>query len=348
MPVNPMLLQALMAAELSPLRSRALLKELGSLHEVSPKSVATAGRLSPAEAKRAEEIDLASAERAFAKGARFLTDDDYPPLLSECELRPLALATLGDSDFLARPTVGIVGTRGATAYGKAAAKKFAEALAAQGAGIVSGGALGIDAAAHEGALAVGGKTAAVLAGGLDRLYPAIHASLFRRISQSGCLLSSFAFGVKPAAYRFLQRNIVIAMLSQALLVVEAPERSGALHTAHAAAELGRPVFVVPATIDQVGFRGSHALIRDGAVLVDHPDQVLEALSIEPTLFQSSEAPTPEGPAKAILDSLTIEPVRVEIIAQKTGLSPDELLAELTFLEMDGRVMRDGGGYALVP
>lgn len=342
-----MLLQLLLAAEAGSKKSRILLQEFGSLTAIDQKSVARHPALSPQERKLIEECDLTGAERAVSKGASFLEESQFPALLAECELKPPALAVLGETEFLNGPTVGIVGTRGASAYGKAVARKYSEALAAQGVGIISGGALGIDAAAHEGALIAGGKTAAVLAGGLDRLYPAINASLFRRISQSGCLLSSYAFGSKPAAYRFLQRNLIIAMLSQVILVVEAPERSGSIHTANAAAELGRPVFVVPAAIDHLSFKGSHALIRDGATLTDHPDQILEALSIQPRLFQE-QASNPEGEAKLILDALTVDVTRIEVIAEKTGLTPDVLLAELTFLEMDGKVLREGGGYALIP
>lgn len=255
---------------------------------------------------------------------------------------------MGDPTCLERPTVGIVGTRNASVYGRAAAAKFAESFARQGLTVVSGGAIGIDAAAHEGALAGSGQTAAVLAGGLDRLYPAMHAGLFRRISSSGCLLSAYAFGTKPIGYRFLARNSLIAMLSQVLLVVEAPARSGALNTAHNAAELGRPVFVVPSTIDQLSFQGSHALIRDGATLIDSPDQIFEALEVQPTLNFSAEPAEINEVSQKILGAMSIEVKRMEVIALETGLSPDELLAELTFLEMDGRVIRGSGGYALVP
>ncbi len=277
-----------------------------------------------------------------------LTRDHFPVQLESSPGAPPALMVMGNEACLSGPTVGIVGTRNASVYGRAAAAKFAEAFAKQGITVVSGGALGIDAAAHEGALVGGGQTAAVLAGGLDRLYPAMHAALFRRIASQGCLLSTFAFGTQPIGYRFLARNGTIAMLSQIILVVEAPARSGALNTAQNAADLGRPVFVVPSTIDQLSFQGSHALIRDGATLVDSPDQIFEALDLQPTLNFHQESTAITEVAKRILDALTVEVKRVEVISQATGLSPDELLAELTFLEMDGKVIREGGGYALVP
>lgn len=271
----------------------------------------------------------------------------FPPQLDEKKVPP-ALMAIGDTSCLQQPTVGIVGTRNASVYGRAAAAKFAEAFAKRGLTVVSGGAIGIDAAAHEGALLGGGKTIAVLAGGLDRLYPAMHAALFRRITSQGCLLSSYAFGTKPMGYRFLARNGIIALLSQVLLVVEAPLRSGSINTAHAAGELGRPVFVVPSTIDQLSFQGSHELIKDGATLIDSPDQIFEALNLQPQIPFPEDGDTLNETAKRILGVMSIEVHRVEVIAEAAGLNPDELLAELTFLEMDGKVIRSGGGYALVP
>ena len=137
----------------------------------------------------------------------------------------------------------------------------------------------IDAAAHKGALAAGGRTAAVFAGGIDHIYPAIHGPLFQQITQSGCLVSQFAAGARPNDYKFLGRNVLIAALSRALIVVQAPTKSGALSTANSAADMGREVFVIPANIDSIEFRGSFNLIRDGATLVYHPDQVLEAIGV---------------------------------------------------------------------
>jgi DNA processing protein len=242
--------------------------------------------------------------------------------------------------------VAIVGTRGASAYGRACAMKFAEALARAGVTVVSGGALGIDAAAHKGALEAGGRTVAVLAAGIDNVYPSVHAGLFRQIRAQGALVSQFAVGVKPGDYRFLVRNSLVAALSQAVLVVEAPLRSGAMRTAHAAAEYGRDVFVVPANIDLLSFSGSFSLIRDGAALVSHPDEVLEALGISPAPVEPQ--PAAVGLAAKILAVLSTATKSTERIVQDVGGDAPEILSELTMLELEGRVIRDAGGYALRP
>jgi len=240
-----------------------------------------------------------------------------------------------------------VGTRAATTYGKAVAMKFAEAFARAGATVVSGGALGIDAAAHKGALSHGGKTIAVLAGGIEQVYPAIHGGLFMQIRENGCLVSAHAIGSRPNGFRFLNRNHLIAGLSLAVVVVEAPERSGALSTAHAANEQGKQIFVVPANIDNTNFKGSHALIRDGATLVDHPDQVLEAIGLAAAVAAPTFPDlTPAG--SRILKAIESAPLTAEFIVERTGLDTPEVMAELTMLEIDGRVIRDGGKFAVRP
>ncbi len=243
--------------------------------------------------------------------------------------------------------MAVVGTRSATTYGKAAAQKFVEALAASGVTIVSGGALGIDSAAHRAAIEAGGATVAVLPGGVDRPYPTANDALFREIRKVGCLVSPFALGASPREYSFLARNAVIAALSDAVLVVEAPERSGSLSTAYAANEIGRQVFVVPANVSSTTFRGSHDLIRNGATLVDHPDQVLDDLGMQRgSHFRKSVSLSDEQ--DRIVRSLTSDPLSTEHIAQRTGLDPSVVMAELTMLELEGRVIRATSGYALVP
>lgn len=241
-----------------------------------------------------------------------------------------------------------MGTRHASAYGRAVAQKFAEAFARAGVTVVSGGAHGIDAAAHKGALAADGITVAVMLTGIERVYPLEHRGLFQQIRQKGCLLSQFAVGAQPGKFRPLMRNRTIAALSQAVLVVEAPAKSGSLNTATAAAEIGVPLFVVPANIDAEGFRGSHALIREVATLVEHPDQVLMDLGIR-TVEQPKLLAVPENEVQAkILAVLSTDPMNSEKIAQTAGLSPDEVLSELTMLELEGLVLRDGAGYVIKP
>lgn len=288
---------------------------------------------------------MQSAPRSLSPGATVLLEADFPETLREAEGAPAIIAD-GDSTALYAPCVGIVGTRGASAYGRACAQKFAEGLARAGATVVSGGALGIDAAAHTGALSAGGRTIAVLAGGVDSVYPAVHAGLFARIRESGCLVSGFACGTKPAEHKFLLRNDLIAALCSAVLVVEAPPKSGALRTAATAADLGREVFAVPATIDNRAHWGSLNLIRDGATLVYHPDQIIASLGLVPSVGES--APPLEGDSERILATLTINPIPPEMIVERTGLDASTVLSELTMLEMDGRILRHAGGYAIRP
>ena len=332
--------QALLAAELTP--SKAL--EFGrriELGAIDRDSFLTHPSLSAAEAQRAARAKKIS--NALPDGVSLVTHDDFPPLLKQVSIPPPAVFAWGDFSVLSAPTAAIVGTRGASAYGRAVATKFAEALARAGVTIVSGGAVGIDEAAHRGALNVGGKTVAVLAAGIEATYPVVHASLFRSIRESGCLVSQYAVGTKPNGYRFLVRNGLIAALSQVTILVEAPLRSGGLRTAHSANEFGRHVFVVPANIDNLNFAGSHALIRDGATLVDHPDQVLEAMD----LAAAPERGLPSylsDTARMIHKVLSLEPNTVEKIVELTGLEPSVVLSDLTMLEVEGVVMREPQGF----
>lgn len=245
-----------------------------------------------------------------------------------------------------QPRVSIVGTRTASTYGKAAALKFGQHLASAGVQVVSGGAFGIDASAHRGALDAGGSTMAILGTGIENLQPAANSSLFQEIIAKGTILSQYAVGSPGKGDAFIARNHTIAALSHAVVVIEAPERSGALHTARAAAELGREVFVVPGPITLENFRGSHALIRDGATLVDHPSQILEQLGIQDigSGFISTEDVSEIG--GQITEALKDGPQMVEILAETLGLDPGELMAELTMLEVEGLVVRVPEGYAL--
>ena len=302
--------------------------------------------LSESELRRLQSADMEALKKAMQEGIRVLPFEQYPEMLFESGNVPPALFTKGDASCLNAPTVAIVGTRSASTYGKACAFKFAQAFASAGVTVVSGGALGIDAAAHKGALEAGGKTAAVLATGVEAVYPAVHHGLFARIAQSGCLLSQFAVGSRAADYKFLIRNILVASLSQAVLVIEAPAKSGALSTATAANDLGREVFVLPANIDHFGFQGSFALLRDGATLVTHPDQILESLHIEPPRTQEEVEISLLG--KKIIAVMTSDPISTERIVEQTGLETSDVLSELTMLELDGQVIRGPNGYALQP
>lgn len=346
--MTPRLWQAFLAAELPVQKGRALLKELGPFGDEGVQRLRQHPRLSDAERRRLEVIDFDRLDRCLQDGVCIVESRQYSETLLTWPDYPVGTFAWGDWQSSYAPTVAIVGTRGASTYGKAAASKFAESFAKAGVTVVSGGALGIDAAAHKGAISAGGKTIAVMAGGIDQLYPALHRGLFQQIRETGgCLATQFACGTKPNAFRFLQRNQLIAGLSQAVVVVEAPERSGAIHTANRANEIGRQVFVVPANIENIGFRGSHALIRDGATLVDHPDLVLDALGIAKTVAKTNDSPVNEIASK-ILSTLTTSPLAVEFILERTGLPMSDVVSELTILELEGRIFHDAGGYAVKP
>ncbi len=271
----------------------------------------------------------------------------YPEALREADVVVPALFLEGDRAALQAPMVAIVGTRSATTYGKACAFKVAEALAQSGVTVVSGGALGIDAAAHKGAISGGGRTIAILGSGIERPQPSVNSELFREITEYGLLLSRFAIGTPVAAWTLLARNTLIAALSMATIVIEAPAKSGALHTANDAANLGREVFVVPANIDQNSFRGSFGLIRDGATMVTHPNEVLSHLGITGLFAAPPKAPT-NSLASQILGVMSAQAMSAQSIVEQTGLDAPLVLSELTMLELEGTIIRDAGGYALRP
>ncbi len=332
--------QALLAAELNPSKAVEFGRRIESGY-LSREQLLTHPSLSPSEAQRAAAaVDI---NGKVPDGVRLVAHSEFPELLRQMSMPPPAIFAWGDFSVAAAPTAAVVGTRGASAYGRAVATKFAEALARAGVTIVSGGAVGIDEAAHRGALNVGGKTIAVLAAGIEVNYPVVHASLFRSIRGQGCLVSQYAIGTKPNSYRFLARNGLIAALSQVTILVEAPMKSGALRTAHSANEFGRQVFVVPSNIDNLNFAGSHALIRDGATLVDHPDQVLEAMDLAGAPAQALPSYLSDT-AKMIHNVLSMQPTTVEKIVELTGLDPSAVLSDLTMLEIEGAVTREPQGF----
>lgn len=294
--------------------------------------------------RRLDLISPESQDRLAGLGVFPVLAPEFPEALAAAGMTLPGVFARGDRAALEAPCIGIVGTRHATPYGKACAMKFAEAFVRAGVTVVSGGAVGIDAAAHQGALDAGGRTIACVASGIDIVYPQANAALFERIPERGLLLSMFAGGTPSVQRNFLTRNGLIAALSLGVLVVEAPQRSGSMNTAGIAGDLGREVFVVPGTIERHGFEGSHALLRDGATFVTHPDHVLEALGIEPV--ETAPFATVEGVGGQILAALSADAIPIEKIVERTGLDASEVLAEMTMLELDGRIVRGGGGYAL--
>jgi len=330
---------AFLAAEMSAQKGREVLQSLDP-NSIWRDALLASPKLSDSEKKRVERVQL---ELGSPPDVHVLTEDMYPSALAYASGVLPAFLYSGNPVAFEKPCVAIVGTRSATPYGRVCARKFGEELARHGITVVSGGAVGIDAAAHEGVLSVGGSTIAVLACGVDHVYPSSHSGLFKRIKENGCLMSQFSVGTKPADYKFIQRNHLIAAISTAVIVIEAPTKSGAIRTAGFAAEQGRDVFVVPGQIDQFGFQGSHALIRDGATMVDHPMQVLESLGIDPV--SAPLKPTVEGISGRILEVLSANSLSVEKIVDLTGLDMSEVLADLTILELEGLVIREHGGFS---
>jgi len=272
-----------------------------------------------------------------------LGDALYPPLLLQTADPPLLLYLQGRVELLAAESVAIVGSRDATPQGLANARELARELAQAGLAVVSGLAAGIDGAAHEGALDAGGATLAVVGTGPDRVYPARHRALARRIADSGAIVSEYDPGTPVLPENFPQRNRIIAALSRGTLVVEAAPRSGSLITARLAAEAGREVFAVPGSIHAPQSRGCHALIRQGALLVESAGDVLEALrGLRPAAVVAA-APAADGPADPVLAALGHDPVTLDALLARTGWPASELNARLLELELDGEVARLPGG-----
>jgi len=338
-----------LAGTLSPAKFSLIFEEIQQT-KIDPVQVLKNHRLlTDSERKRISGADDLALEKAINAGAKILEKASFPESLQVVYHTPPALFYRGSLDCLNAPCVAIVGTRRATTYGLAVAQKFSERLAKVGLTIVSGGASGIDSAAHRGALDVGGKTAAVMGTGIDKVFPASNHRLFEEISQkSGVLISQFACGATTDPAFFIQRNELIASLADAVLVIEAPEKSGALRTAGVAANLSRPVFVVPGSISLENYRGSHALIRDGATLVDHPDQIFEAFEIMADAEPDAELNELSDIQRQIMEVVGDQPIAAEKIIALTGLDTSEVLGELTMMEIDGWLIRDGIGYSRRP
>ncbi len=295
-----------------------------------------------------------------------LHDADYPPLLRRIASPPLALFVDGDPTMLWHPAVAIVGSRSPTAGGIDNAEAFARAIAGAGFCIASGLAAGVDTAAHAAALAAKGLTVAVLGTGIDVPYPRANARLFEDIAARGAVVSEFPPGTPARKEQFPSRNRILAGLTLGTLVVEAAPRSGALITARCAAEAGREVFAIPGSIHNPLARGCHRLIRDGAALVEDADEVIHALS--PVAAELADAlrgrlraacptaPASEGWSAAVHPSgdpthdrlwkaLGHDPIPMEQLVLRTGLTTAELSSILLLMELEGRVVVAHGRYS---
>ncbi len=269
-------------------------------------------------------------------------DPAYPALLAELPDAPPLLFVEGDATLLERPQLAMVGSRRASRPGLNNATAFARSLAGGGFVITSGLALGIDGAAHQGALDAGGATIAVLGTGLQRLYPRRHLGLAARIvAEGGALVSELPLDCAPHASNFPRRNRIISGLSLGVLVVEASPSSGSLITARLAAEQGREVYAIPGSIHHPGARGCHQLIRQGAALVESVEDVLQALRGWQQL-PADQAPRPAPAGHPLLDQLHAAPMTSEALMAAAGLPLEQVLAALTELEIDGRVACENG------
>jgi DNA processing protein len=283
-----------------------------------------------------------------------LGDARFPSALLQIADPPVLLYVLGDLEALSHPNkLAIVGSRNPTHQGATNAHQFAQALGQAGLCIVSGLALGVDGAAHEGALAAGARTIAVVGTGLDRVYPKAHHGLAHRIAQHGLLLSEYPLGTPPLNANFPKRNRLIAGLARGTLVVEAALQSGSLITARLTSEQGKDVFAIPGSIHAAQSRGCHALIKQGAKLVESAQDILEELQgfsagSVTTALSVSQPDTPgdensvDGPA-LLLTALGFDPVGLDALQGRTRLTTADLQARLMTLELDGQVARLPGG-----
>jgi len=275
-----------------------------------------------------------------------LVDAAFPQSLLQTADPPCLLYAKGNIQLLNRPAIALVGSRNATAQGNGNAEAFARALSQAGLTVVSGLALGIDAAAHRGALSGPGSTVAVIGTGADRIYPASNADLAHRIVEAGVIISEFALGTPAAAYNFPRRNRLISGLSRGVLVIEAALGSGSLITARMALEQGREVFAIPGSIHSPLAKGCHQLIKQGAKLVESAQDVLEELrwdATSPRLAEPAEEARPADEASRLLSLIGFDPVDPDTLSVRAGLTADSLFAMLTVLELEGRVERLPGG-----
>jgi DNA processing protein len=344
-------LQLTLTPGLSAARLRALLRQFGLPQNVLQKSRSELAEFLSPEALRAldspEVQESVTRSLAWAEDARHvivtLADAAYPRALLEIPDPPALLYAVGNAELLSHPALAVVGSRNASAQGERNAESFAKALSDAGMCIVSGLALGIDAAAHRGGLAGMSSTIAVLGTGIDIVYPRRNASLAAEISRRGLLVSEFPPGTAPAAHNFPRRNRLISGLAQGCLVVEAALASGSLITARSAADQGREVFAIPGSIHSPLSRGCHALIKSGAKLVESADDVLAELSgFRPSGFASTvREKTAAEPA--LLRHMGHDPIDVDSLCQRAGLPAAQVSSELLRLELDGQVTSLPGG-----
>ena len=372
-------LQLSLTEGLGPILTRRIVDTAGSaeaacradvdlLNNVEGIGLAKSRKIAQALRQAARQVD-SELERARMRNLQLVCPDNehFPPLLRSIPDPPTVLYSWGGFEPRDLNAVAIVGSRRCSMYGREQAERFGSLLAGAGITVVSGGARGIDSAAHRGALAhPQGRTIAVLGSGLDVLYPPENEPLFKQIGERGVVISEFPLGTPPNRENFPRRNRIVSGLSRGVLVVEADEKSGALITARQACDdHGRPVFAMPGRVDNPLSAGPHQLIRDGAVLAAKLEDILDGLgplprqAVEPILFEPAahspdllpapSAPTLDGMSdrqRQVLSHVGADPMNVDLLVELTTLPAHVVLQELTFLSLKGHVRRiDGQTYA---
>lgn len=346
----------LSVAEISADKVRRMLEERGSAAALWSDFAAGATLTGNAEAQRIlrryhHEVALDTlCERIEKKGVHviFQGDPAYPPLLSCIDDPPYVLYAMGDAEVLRRPAIAVVGTRYPSGYGRNMARTLAYGLCDAGLCVVSGMARGIDGCAHEGALDAGGATIAVLGSGVNVPYPLENIGIYRKLCEGqGAVLSEYPLDAIPQTYHFPHRNRLISGMCHAAVFVEGRLKSGGMITVDMALRQGREVYAVPGNIGQAGAEGPHHIIREGARLVTSASDILEDLGLEtkPDLTSATKEYGPMGETplqQAVLQALMREPLGMDALCAQTGFHADELLAELTIMEISGQVRRDSG------
>ena len=333
----------------SPLAQRALLDQYKSPQAVLAAPIreveARAGQGVARALARGPLEGLVERTRRWSEdpGHHVITTSDprYPKSLLEIHDPPPILYARGRAELLDAASIAIVGSRNATAQGRSDAEGFARALSSVGLCIVSGMALGIDAAAHRGGLAKPGSSVAVLGTGIDVVYPKANRELAQALATEGCLVSEFPLGTPPLAENFPRRNRLISGLARGVLVVEAGNPSGSLITARFAADQGREVFALPGSIHSSLSKGCHDLIKQGAMLVEEADEILAELRW-PVRIVPDAQPQADA-ADAFLESMGFAPASPDQIAQRTGIAAGSVAARLSLLEIEGRIAALPGG-----
>lgn len=327
---------------------RAIEKTLGA-HGSRTKALDT----NPGKPKADPELEW---ERLTACGVKLFMRDEtaFPAALREIPWPPFALYMKG-APITHDPVIAIVGTRKASTRGKAIAARFASELARSGVTVISGLALGIDRAAHEGALQANGKTVAVLANGLDRVYPREHERLAKNIlEKGGTLISEYPLGSPSYPHRFIERNRLVSGLALGILIIEAPAESGALATARFALEQNRDVFVVPGEIDNPNYAGSHELLKQGAAFVTSPEDILRAIGIEPNapILSNQTGDKSASPLdETSLNIVTIlkkagMPLDLDQITIQAGIDTPQASRTATLLVIKGIIKEQNGKYLI--